>query len=321
MSRLLTVKNLKTYFYTQEGVVKAVDGLNFFLSPGGTLGIVGESGSGKSVTALSIMRLIPLPGRIIGGEVIFDGQQVLQKSEKEMRAIRGNLISMVFQDPMTSLNPVLTIGEQVAETIMLHQKLPRKEAREKAIETLELVKIPHARERIKDYPHQFSGGMRQRVMIAIALACHPRLLIADEPTTALDVTIQAQIIDLMKNLKGQLNMAIILITHNLGLVAELCEKVLVMYAGDLMESTAIATIFQEPKHPYTWGLLQSLPRLDRPRSERLEQIEGQPPSLINLPPGCPFHPRCQYVKEECRQEKPSVKEVSPGHLVGCWLYQ
>ncbi len=318
---LLTVENLKTYFYTEEGIVKAVDGISFILPPGGTLGIVGESGSGKSVTALSIMRLVPSPGRIIGGELLFDGQRLMEKTEKEMREIRGNRISMIFQDPMTSLNPVLTVGEQVVETIMLHQKLPRRKAWLKAVEILELVKIPRARERLKDYPHQFSGGMRQRVMIAIALACHPRLLIADEPTTSLDVTIQAQIIDLMKELKKELNMAIILITHNLGLVAELCQKVLVMYAGDLMEYTDIGTIFRGSKHPYTWGLLQSLPRLDRPRSRRLEQIEGQPPSLIKLPPGCPFHPRCQYVKAECRQEKPELIEVSSDHLVSCWLYQ
>lgn len=318
---LLTVENLRTYFYTEEGIVKAVDGVSFTLPPGGTLGIVGESGSGKSVTALSIMRLVPSPGRIIGGELLFDGQRLLEKSEKEMREIRGNRISMIFQDPMTSLNPVLTVGEQVIETIMLHQKLHRREAWLKAVEILELVKIPRARDRVKDYPHQFSGGMRQRVMIAIALACHPRLLIADEPTTALDVTIQAQIIDLMKEIKKELNTAIILITHNLGLVAELCQKVLVMYAGDLMEYTDIQTIFQDPKHPYTWGLLQSLPRLDRQRSQRLEQIEGQPPSLIKLPPGCPFHPRCQYVKAECRKEKPELIKVSSDHLVSCWLYQ
>jgi len=318
---LLTVENLRTYFYTEEGIVKAVDGVSFTLPPGGTLGIVGESGSGKSVTALSIMRLVPSPGRIIGGELLFDGQRLLEKSEKEMREIRGNRISMIFQDPMTSLNPVLTVGEQVIETIMLHQKLHRREAWLKAVEILELVKIPRARDRVKDYPHQFSGGMRQRVMIAIALACHPRLLIADEPTTALDVTIQAQIIDLMKEIKKELNTAIILITHNLGLVAELCQKVLVMYAGDLMEYTDIQTIFQDPKHPYTWGLLQSLPRLDRQRSQRLEQIEGQPPSLIKLPPGCPFHPRCQYGKAECRKEKPELIKVSSDHLVSCWLYQ
>jgi peptide/nickel transport system ATP-binding protein/oligopeptide transport system ATP-binding protein len=317
---LLSLRNLKTYFYTDEGVVKAVDGLSYDLYRGQTLGIVGESGCGKSVHALSIMRLIPQPpGKIVSGEIWFEGQDLLKLTEEEMRRIRGNRIAMIFQEPMTSLNPVLTIGEQIAEAVMLHQGLGRKEAWDRAVEMLEKVKIPMARERVKDYPHQFSGGMRQRVMIAMALSCNPSILIADEPTTALDVTIQAQILDLMRELQQEFNAAIILITHNLGVIAEMADEVVVMYAGKPVEHTDVRTIFKDPKHPYTWGLLHSIPRLYG-RKERLVPIEGQPPSLIDLPPGCPFTPRCPFAMEICPREDPPDVQVNEGHMARCWLY-
>ena len=316
---LLSVRNLKTYFYTDEGVVKAVDGLTYDLHKGETLGIVGESGCGKSVHALSIMRLIPQPpGKIVAGEVFFEGKNLAHLSDEEMRRIRGNRIAMIFQEPMTSLNPVLTIGEQIAEAVMLHQKLDKKAAWGRAAEMLERVKIPLARERVRDYPHQFSGGMRQRVMIAMALSCNPSILIADEPTTALDVTIQAQIIELMRELQKEFNMAVILITHNLGVVADMCENVVVMYAGKPVEHADIYRTFQDPKHPYTWGLLHSIPKLYQ-RKERLIPIEGQPPSLIDLPPGCPFAPRCAYVQDRCRQENPPLMQVAPHHELACWV--
>jgi oligopeptide transport system ATP-binding protein len=317
---LLSVRNLKTYFYTDEGVVKAVDGLSYDLHRGETLGIVGESGSGKSVHALSIMRLIPQPpGKIVAGEILFEGRNLLSLSEEEMRRIRGNRIAMIFQEPMTSLNPVLTIGEQIAEAVMLHQRLPRKAAWDRAVEMLEKVRIPLARERVKDYPHQFSGGMRQRVMIAMALSCNPSILIADEPTTALDVTIQAQILELMQELQQEFHMAIILITHNLGVVAEMCDNVVVMYAGRPVEKANVLRTFQDPKHPYTWGLLHSIPKLHE-RKERLIPIEGQPPSLIDLPPGCPFAPRCPFAMEICVQEDPPEYLVGPEHTARCYLY-
>jgi len=317
---LLSVRNLKTYFYTDEGVVKAVDGLSYDLHRGETLGIVGESGSGKSVHALSIMRLIPQPpGKIVAGEILFEGRNLLSLSEEEMRRIRGNRIAMIFQEPMTSLNPVLTIGEQIAEAVMLHQRLPRKAAWDRAVEMLEKVRIPLARERVKDYPHQFSGGMRQRVMIAMALSCNPSILIADEPTTALDVTIQAQILELMQELQQEFRMAIILITHNLGVVAEMCDNVVVMYAGRPVEKADVLRTFQDPKHPYTWGLLHSIPKLHE-RKERLIPIEGQPPSLIDLPPGCPFAPRCPFAMEICVQEDPPEYLVGPEHTARCYLY-
>jgi oligopeptide/dipeptide ABC transporter ATP-binding protein len=317
---LLSVRNLKTYFYTDEGVVRAVDGLSYDLTRGESLGVVGESGCGKSVHALSIMRLIPSPpGKIVDGQILFEGRDLLKLSDEQMRRIRGNRIAMVFQEPMTSLNPVLTIGEQIAEAVILHQKLDKKAAWERAIEMLDRVKIPLARERVKEYPHQFSGGMRQRVMIAMALSCNPSVLIADEPTTALDVTIQAQILDLMRDLQREFGTSIIMITHNLGVVAEMCDNVVVMYAGRPVEHTDVRSIFKEPKHPYTWGLLHSVPRLDV-RQDRLIPIEGQPPSLIDLPPGCPFAPRCPFVMEPCVQENPPDFRVGSNHTAKCYLY-
>ncbi len=317
---LLSVRNLKTYFYTDEGVVKAVDGLSYDLRKGETLGIVGESGCGKSVHALSVMRLIPQPpGKIVEGQILFDGRDLLKLPDEQMRRIRGNRIAMIFQEPMTSLNPVLTIGEQIAEAVMLHQGLAKKDAWDRAVEMLEKVKIPLARERVRDYPHQFSGGMRQRVMIAMALSCNPSILIADEPTTALDVTIQAQILDLMRALQQEFNMAVILITHNLGVVAEMCDNVVVMYAGRPVEHTTVQRTFQDPKHPYTWGLLHSIPKLYE-RKERLIPIEGQPPNLIDLPPGCSFAPRCPFAMEVCVKMDPPDYEVGPHHTARCFLH-
>ena len=317
---LLSVRNLKTYFYTDEGVVRAVDGLTYDLHKGETLGIVGESGCGKSVHALSVMRLIPTPpGKIVEGEILFEGKNLLKLADEQMRHIRGNRIAMIFQEPMTSLNPVLTIGEQIAEAVILHQKVDKKAAWERAIEMLERVKIPLARERVRDYPHQFSGGMRQRVMIAMALSCNPSILLADEPTTALDVTIQAQILELIQELQREFNMAVIIITHNLGVVAEMTDNVVVMYAGKPVEHTEVRRIFQDPKHPYTWGLLHSIPKLYE-RKERLIPIEGQPPSLIDLPPGCAFAPRCPFAMEICVKEDPPDYEIQAGHSAKCYLY-
>lgn len=314
---LLEVKNLKTYFFTDEGIVKAVDDVSFFLRRGESLGIVGESGSGKSVTALSIMRLIQdPPGKILGGEILFKGEDLLKKKEEEMRDVRGNKISMIFQDPMTSLNPVFTIGDQIMEAIILHQKLDKASARRKAIEMLELVRIPEAEKRIDEYPHQFSGGMRQRVMIAMALSCNPEILIADEPTTALDVTIQAQIIELIKQLQRELGMSLILITHDMGVVAETCHNVIVMYAGKIVEYGNVLTIFKNPSHPYTIGLLESVPRLDI-RKERLKAIEGQPPDLVALPNYCYYAERCPYRTEDCFNQIPELIEVEPGHFSRC----
>jgi len=318
---LLQVKDLRTHFFTDAGVVKAVDGVDLEIHKGETLGVVGESGSGKSITAMSIMRLIPEPpGKIVSGEVIFNGKDLIKASEHEMMKIRGNEIAMIFQDPMTSLNPVLTVGEQIMEAIVLHQKVSRSEAKKRAIEMLKKVGIPEAQSRVNNYPHQFSGGMRQRVMIAMALSCNPKLLIADEPTTALDVTIQAQILDLMNNLKKDFGTAIMLITHDLGVVAELCQKVLVMYAGNTVEYTDAKALFAAPKHPYTWGLLGSLPKLDASETQRLEPIEGQPPDLRHLPKGCNFAPRCKHKKAICEQQKPSLLEIEAGHFVSCFLY-
>lgn len=314
---LLEVRDLSTYFFTDEGIVKAVDNVSFKLSPGESLGILGESGCGKSVTALSIMRLIQSPpGKIVDGEVLFKGADLLKKSEEEMRQIRGNKISMIFQDPMTSLNPVFTIGDQIVEAIVLHQKLDKRTARKKAVEMLELVRIPEADKRINDYPHQFSGGMRQRVMIAMALACNPSILIADEPTTALDVTIQAQILELIKQLRKEFNMSTILITHDMGIVAESCNNVLVMYAGKVVEYADLYTIFKHPAHPYTLGLLESVPRLDV-RRERLNAIEGQPPDLVVLPNYCYYADRCPYKTKECLEQIPELVEIEEGHLVRC----
>jgi oligopeptide/dipeptide ABC transporter ATP-binding protein len=315
---LLKVSGLRTHFFTDEGVVKAVDGVDFEVPRGGILGIVGESGCGKSITSLSIMRLVAQPqGRIVEGQILFNGQDLLKLSEEEMRKIRGNRVALISQDPMTSLNPVLTVGDQVMEAIILHQQVSKAEARKKAIDMLERVGIPGAAKRIDDYPHQFSGGMRQRVVIAMALSCQPDLLIADEPTTALDVTIQAQILDLMRDIRDRNNAAVIMITHDLGVVAELCDTVAVMYAGKVVEYTDVYTIFRNPQHPYTQGLMASIPQLGV-KQERLTPIEGQPPSLSKLPPGCSFAPRCPHAWAKC-QEAPKLETTEPGHLVRCWL--
>jgi len=317
---LLEVRDLKTYFYTEDGVVPAVDGVSFSVDKGETIGIVGESGCGKSVTSLSVMRLIPNPpGKIVDGEIIFEGKNILEKSEAEMRHIRGNEISMIFQEPMTSLNPVFTVGDQIMEAIMLHQKVGKKEARKKTIEMLRLVGIPSAEKRVDEYPHQMSGGMRQRVMIAMALSCNPKLLIADEPTTALDVTIQAQILDLMLKLKEDLGTAIMLITHDLGVVAETVNKVVVMYAGKIVESADVVSIFKKPEHPYTLGLLGSIPKVNEDR-ERLQVIEGVVPNPFNMPTGCRFHPRCSFVRDICKEEEPELVDVEAGHKVRCWRF-
>lgn len=318
---LLQVKNLKTYFFTKSGVVKAVDGVNFSVQKGQTLGIVGESGSGKTITVMSIMRLIPQPpGKIVAGEVIFEGADLLKKSEKEMRQIRGNDISMIFQDPMTSLNPVMTVGQQIMEAILFHRDVDKRTAREMAVAVLGKVGIPEPEQRVDEYPHQFSGGMRQRAMIAMAVACNPKLLIADEPTTALDVTIQAQILDLLRELQQDYGTSVIMITHDLGVVAEVCHEVLVMYAGNPVEKTSVERIFGEPKHPYTLGLLRSLPKLEETGRERLIPIKGNPPDLHNLPAGCNFAQRCDSSRSICFNQKPTLQEIEPGHWVSCHLY-
>jgi len=321
----LEVDGLQTYFFTRQGIVKAVDGVSFNLRKGETLGIVGESGCGKSITALSIMRLVPdPPGRIIGGKVNLDGRQLLDLSEKEMRGIRGNDISMIFQEPMTSLNPVLTIGFQIAEALILHQDYSKAQALERAVEMLDLVKIPEPAQRAKEYPHQLSGGMRQRAMIAMALACNPKVLIADEPTTALDVTIQAQILDLIVQLQEQLGTAVILITHDLGVIAETARRVIVMYAGRKVEEADVEPLFSEPLHPYTHGLMASVPQLaimnevELEVTERLEEIPGIVPPLNDLPPGCAFAPRCRFADDVCRAGYPPYEEKRPGHWAACW---
>lgn len=320
MGTILEVKGLKTQFFTQDGIVNAVNGVSYRVDEGETVGIVGESGCGKSVSVLSVMRLIPQPpGKIVGGQVIFEGRDLLKLSEDEMRQVRGNKISMVFQDPMTSLNPVLTIARQMTEGMELHLGLDHQQARKRAIELLEMVNIPQAKDRIDDYPHQFSGGMRQRVMIAMGLSCNPQLLIADEPTTALDVTIQAQILDLVRDLKQKIGMAIIWITHDLGIVAGLADRVLVMYAGYIIESAPVKEIYGDPRHPYTLGLLGSIPRLDAERKKKLTPIEGLPPDLIDPPPGCPFAPRCRFAIEQCLAENPTLQPVALNHHVACWV--
>jgi peptide/nickel transport system ATP-binding protein len=320
---ILDIAELRTWFFTRDGVVRAVDGVSFHVIPGETLAIVGESGCGKSVTALSILRLIPSPpGRIVSGAIHFAGRDLLALSEAEMRQVRGNEISMIFQEPMTSLNPVLTIGRQIAETLTLHQGLGHRAALAKAADMLRLVHIPEADRRIGEYPHQLSGGMRQRVMIAMALACNPKLLIADEPTTALDVTIQAQILDLMRELKQKIDAAIVLITHDLGVVAEMAQRVVVMYAGRKAEEAPVATLFRRPLHPYTKGLLNSVPRLgaslDHERAPRLAEIAGTVPSLREPIPGCPFEARCVFATEICRREMPAFDEKEPGHFAACF---
>jgi len=318
---LLEVADLKTWFFTRDGIVRAVDGVSFQVMPGETLAIVGESGCGKSVTALSVLRLVPSPpGRIVSGAIRLAGRDLLDLSEAEMRDVRGNDISMIFQEPMTSLNPVLTIGRQIGETLILHQGLDRKAALRRAVEMLRLVHIAEAQRRITQYPHQLSGGMRQRVMIAMALACNPKLLIADEPTTALDVTIQAQILALIDRLKDDFDSAVILITHDLGVVAEVAQEILVMYAGRIVEHAGTREVFYDPQHPYTWGLLGAIPRIDRPKTEQLYSIEGAPPSLIRAPEGCKFRPRCPHAFAKCSEEPMLETRVGePGHLDRCWL--
>lgn len=319
MQKIIEVNHLKTSFFTHIGEVKAVDNVSFYVERGETIGIVGESGSGKSVTSLSIMGLLPFPGRVVGGEIIFEGTNLVNVSEKELQKIRGNEISMIFQDPMTSLNPVFTIGTQIMEPLMYHQKMSRSVAKKKAIEMLSLVGIPNPDKRIEQYPHEFSGGMRQRAMIAMALSCQPKLLIADEPTTALDVTIQAQILELMKSLKEKVNTSIILITHDLGVVAEVCSRIIVMYAGITVEQGSKEDIFYHSKHPYTWGLLKSIPNPKAEGKERLIPIDGQPPDLLKPPAGCPFCSRCGYAMRICAEQRPTYTEIGPNHLASCWL--
>lgn len=318
---ILQVDQLHTHFFTKSGVVKAVDGVSFDVKPGETLGIVGESGSGKSITAMSILGLVPSPpGEIVDGNILFKGESLLHKSEKQMRKIRGKEIAMVFQDPMTSLNPVFTVEKQIIETLLAHEKISKKQARERAIELMNLVGIPDPHKRLKNYPHEFSGGMRQRVMIAIALSCNPSLLIADEPTTALDVTIQAQILELFKKMQKELNMAIIMITHDLGVVSEVCDRVMVMYAGKPVEFTDTKKLFDNGKHPYTTGLMNSIPKITS-KKQKLEAIDGVPPDLRNLPKGCSFAPRCKHTMKNCLTIDPGYTEVDEDHYVRCLLYE
>ncbi|HUS82804.1 MAG TPA: ABC transporter ATP-binding protein [Dehalococcoidia bacterium] len=319
MGTLLEVKNLKTHFFTDDGVVRAVDGISYDLEEGETIGLVGESGCGKSVSALSLLRLIPTPpGRIVDGEVWFEGENLLKVDEDEIRHIRGNRIAMIFQEPMTSLNPVLTVGRQLTEALELHMRMDRRSATKRAIELLEMVGIPSAGSRINDYPHQFSGGMRQRVMIAMGLSCNPKLLLADEPTTALDVTIQAQILEIMARLSQEFGTAVIIITHNLGVIARYAQRVNVMYAGKIVESSTSREVYGNPKHPYTLGLLKSVPRLDQVRKSKLNPIEGFPPDLVHMPEGCSFFPRCEYRVEKCNQEEPPLMLVGEKHYAACW---
>ena len=320
MAALLEVRNLRTYFHTSHGVVKAVDGVSFDVREGETAALVGGSGCGKTMTALSIIRLVPKPqGSIVGGEIHFEGRNLLTLSEPEIRQIRGADIAMIFQEPMTSLNPVLTIGRQITETLEAHGLSSKEEARERASELLRLVGISDPDRRLSDYPHQLSGGMRQRVMIAIALSCNPKLILADEPTTALDVTIQAQILELMGQLSRKFGVALMIITHNLGVVARYADRVRVMYAGKIIESASAQEIYRNPRHPYTLGLLRSVPRLDQPRKAKLDPIKGQPPDLWSLPQGCSFAPRCKFAVEKCAQEAPPLREVGNGHLSACWV--
>ncbi|VVB61161.1 putative ABC transporter ATP-binding protein [uncultured archaeon] len=319
MEELLRVENLQTYFFTHEGTVKAVDGVSFTINKGETLGLVGESGCGKSVTALSIMRLVQSPpGKIVGGKIFFEETNLLELSEKEMRNIRGCKISMIFQEPMTSLDPMFTIGSEIIEVLKLHHKLKKEDAQKKAIESLYTVRFPDPEKRIDDYPHELSGGMRQRVMIAMALSCNPALLIADEPTTALDVTIQAQILKLIDELRKQFNTSVLLITHDLGVIAKTCDNVALMYAGYMAEYTDVHTFFKDPLHPYAQALMKSIPRLDTD-TERLKIIPGLVPNLLDLPTGCPFHPRCEYCFEPCTKNLPPLVQVGNHHWVRCYL--
>ena len=319
---IIEIKNLKTYFKTDEGIAHAVDDVSFSVYPGETLGIVGESGCGKSVTSLSIMKLIPQPpGYFAGGEILYKGRNILDIPETDMREIRGNKISMIFQEPMTSLNPVFTVGHQIEEAIIIHQGLNAVDARQKAIEMLKLVSIPSPEQRADDYPHQLSGGMRQRIMIAMALSCNPEVLIADEPTTALDVTIQAQILELIENLQKELNLAVIMITHDLGVVAEVCDRVVVMYAGQIVEKGSVRDIFKNPQHPYTKGLLASIPKMGKDESSQsLYNIKGMVPSATEFPQGCHFNPRCDLVTDKCKAENPSLELINldTAHQVRCW---
>ncbi|WP_300524585.1 ABC transporter ATP-binding protein [Aminiphilus sp.] len=321
-AELLRVENLYTSFFTHVGEVKALRGIDFSLKEGEAFGIVGESGSGKSVTSLSILRLLPYPGRVTAGRVLFRGEDLLAKSEREMRSLRGDDLTMIFQDPMTSLNPVFTVGEQIVEVLRLHRKISKKEAWERAVEGLRLVGIPSPEKRVRDYPHQFSGGMRQRAMIAMSLACEPALLIADEPTTALDVTIQAQMLDLMNDLRAKIRTAIILITHDLGVVSEVCSRILVMYGGQVMEEAASEELFATPLHPYTVGLLRALPGYSRRGNaeHRLVPIPGTPPDLLHPPRGCPFVERCPLALRVCRERPPHFSSPGPGRRVACWLH-
>jgi peptide/nickel transport system ATP-binding protein len=319
--KLLEIKNLQTHFTSDRGVVRAVDGVNITVYKGETVGVVGESGCGKSVTSLSVMRLLKdTPGKIVGGTIEFEGKNLVEISEKEMRMIRGNEIAMIFQEPMTSLNPVYKIGRQLEESVMLHLKYSQKKAREHAIKMLQLVGIPRAEEIVDEYPYQLSGGMRQRVMIAMAMACKPKLLIADEPTTALDVTIQAQILDLMRKLRKESDSSIMMITHDLGVVAEMCDRVVVMYAGKVVEEADVYTIFENPKHPYTKGLLESVPKLGQ-KTQRLDSIPGNVPTPGNMPDGCKFAPRCSKVMDICKKQDPELTMVNQNHTCRCWLYQ
>ncbi|MEP6894287.1 MAG: ABC transporter ATP-binding protein [Chloroflexota bacterium] len=321
---LLEVKGLKTYFYTEDGIVRAVDGVNFEVYPGEVLGIVGESGCGKSVTSLSIMRLISKPGRIDAGEILLDGENLLNLTEEQMTKVRGNRISMIFQQPQTALNPVFKVGDQLAEVLNVHQDLGKEAGQKRAVELLKMVGVPDPARRVEAYPHELSGGMAQRVMIAMALACIPELLIADEPTTALDVTIQAQILDLIRQMRKDMGTSVILITHDLGVVAEMADRVAVMYAGEIVEQTDVNSLFDEPLHPYTQGLIGSIPVLGEIK-ERLDVIPGTVPNLVNLPPGCRFAPRCQarvkYALDICTATKPELEEIKTDHSVRCWLYQ
>ena len=319
MDKVLEVKNLRTNFYTDEGVIKAVDGLSYDINKGECVGIVGESGCGKSVSAMSVLRLIPYPPGIIeGGEIKFKGNNLLDISEEEIQEIRGNKISMIFQEPSTSLNPVLSVERQLTESLELHRAMKRFEAKEEAVRLLELVGIPDSDRRIYDYPHQFSGGMQQRIMIAMALSCSPDLIIADEPTTALDVTVQAQILELLADMRERLGTAVLIITHNLGVVARYVDRLNVMYAGSIVETGKTDEIYANPKHPYTIGLLKSVPRLDQPKTKDMDVIEGMPPNLARLPEGCHFAERCKFVMDKCREDKPVLEEVSEGHFRACF---
>ncbi|HEX2890666.1 ABC transporter ATP-binding protein [Vineibacter terrae] len=315
---LLQVADLRTYLFTRNGVVRAVDGVSFHVDAGETLGIVGESGSGKSMTALSIQRMLPRPaGRIVGGEIRLEGEDLVVKSERQMSAIRGRSMAMILQDPMSSLNPVFTIGQQVSDPLRTHRKLPAGELRKAVERLLDMVRIPAPQTRVNDYPHQMSGGMRQRIVGAIALSCEPKLLVADEPTTALDVTVQAQYLRLLRDLQARLGLAIIMITHDFGVVARICDRVAVMYAGRIVETAATTALFDRPAHPYTQALMRSMPRLDQ-RSDRLPAIDGQPPDLRQTLTGCRFAPRCAHASDICRQQYPEMTVVSPGHTVNCW---